>query len=254
MGGLGCNAPFKYLESAAKDDDRHIRTMAVKGLGACQDENPARQSLLREALEDKEPEVRLVTLRVMLSNGISNIASDRIGALATSDPWPDVRARSVANTRHFNSKLAADILTKTQDDPSGKVRTATVEAAIPIPGKRIDQIIEARLSDTNEKARTKKIAAFAAGIRCQKTALPLLFEVLKKGAEPLAAERDISVAEAAAKAMGAIGTEEALELLKKARRRSNPATDKAIDTAIGAAPGRCILKSRMNKKSISKNQ
>ena len=40
------------------------------------------------------------------------------------------------------------------------------------------------------------------------------------------------VAVAAARAMGVIGSPEALKLLKKARQRSNPATDKAIDDAM----------------------
>jgi hypothetical protein len=40
--------------------------------------------------------------------------------------------------------------------------------------------------------------------------------------------------------MGRIGTEEAKEMLRQVRRRSNPATDKAIDAAL-ETKGRCGL-------------
>jgi hypothetical protein len=59
-----------------------------------------------------------------------------------------------------------------------------------------------------------------------------LFEVLRKGAEPLAEMRDVDAAVAAAGALGAIGGAEAEGLLRKARQRSNPATDAAIDFAL----------------------
>jgi hypothetical protein len=63
--------------------------------------------------------------------------------------------------------------------------------------------------------------------------------VLRKGAEPLARSEDIEAAVEAARALGRIGGERAKELLEKARRRSNPATDKAIDAALKSLGQRC---------------
>jgi hypothetical protein len=66
-----------------------------------------------------------------------------------------------------------------------------------------------------------------------------LYEVLRKGAEPLAELRDVDAAVAAAGALGAIGGARAEELLRKARQRSNPATDAAIDAALSRLGQEC---------------
>ena len=76
-------------------------------------------------------------------------------------------------------------------------------------------------------------------MRPMRTALPLLFEILKKGSEPLAVQEDVQAAVVAANAMGAIGGEEAKSLLTKAKRRTNMHTKRAIDSALANPGERC---------------
>ncbi|MCP4599830.1 MAG: hypothetical protein GY847_04695 [Proteobacteria bacterium] len=242
MGLLECHGPVDHLAEAALDPDQLIRAVAISGLGACIDGKKDRAKLIIAALEDGAPEVRMVGLGVIGKMGIVHTAVDRVAELAGSDPWPDVRALSAAAARYLPYDLAIPILEQTHRDPSSRVRKATLESAIAVPGERVDRIIKARLEAKDEKPRLKKIAARAAGIRCQSGALPALFEVLRKGSEPLANEKDIFAALAAARAMGAIGGPEAEELLTKARSRSNPVTDKAIDNALATLGEPCETK------------
>ncbi len=239
---LGCDAPFSLVRSAAMDQDKHIRTVAMRGLYGCEDRKGKGLMVLTKSLDDEAPQVRLAALKAMLSNGLPDGAADKVAMLATTDPWADIRERSVSNARHMKPEAAAALLYKTQVDPSLKVRVATVRTAIKIPGKPIDKILVNRLSDNNEKSKAKRIAAYGVGVRCLNSALPVLYENLKKGAEPLASQGQIAVARAAAKAMGNIGTKEALGFLEEVRERSNPATDRAIDAALKSKRRLCIDK------------
>ena len=134
---------------------------------------------------------------------------------------------------------AAAILKKAIGDPSPRVREAALRQAGPVAGEEIDRMIEERLGDEEELPRLTRLAANAAGARCQETALPALFAILQKGAEPLANPDDLLSAVFAARAMGTIGGETAKKLLKKAKTRSNPRTDKAIGAALEALGESC---------------
>ncbi|MDJ0763967.1 MAG: HEAT repeat domain-containing protein [Myxococcota bacterium] len=247
MGDLACHAPQAHLASAAKDPDRHIRAAAVRGLGACSDDSESRQTLIASALDDAEPSVRMAALDAMAHLGRASISSTALTHLAISDPWPDVRARSVLAAQVLGADVTVALYEKTARDASSRVRAATIESALSIPGEQVDEIIQSRLSADVETAVVKKIAAFAAGSRCQRSAVPSLFALLKKGAEPLAGQRDIATAREAARALGNIGTPEAKALLKKTKQRSNPAVEAAIDRALAKFGKHCQVSHPTNR-------
>jgi HEAT repeat protein len=155
------------------------------------------------------------------------------------DPWPHVRATVATVASQLPPDNALPILGRAIGDKAAQVRLAALKSAIRIGDPRADQIIETRLRAPDEKSQIKAKAAWGAGKRCQRSALPLLFELLTQGAEPLADFDQISVGVTAARAMGDIGGEEAKALLEKASRRSNPATDRAIEAALKTLGQQC---------------
>ncbi len=252
LGKLRCDLPRKRLLAAATNNDKLIRKVAVEGLGVCDKPSAAMQEALRRALDDPEPLVRLAGLDALIRIGLAGVPFDRIRALSESDPWPEVRAKTVALATRLPPEQAFQLLRGVADDASAMVREAVLDSVVPLPGEAADALVERRLADENEASRIKLKAAVAAGRRCQETAVPHLLQVLKIGAEPLAKKEYVEVAVAAAKALGAIGGERAAAALKEARRHSNPATDKAIDSAIEENGAFCKAKKKTPAKRSSK--
>ncbi len=233
---LGSDADQGRLLEAAADPDPLIRAIAISGLGR---DTSGIAPVLKQALSDEAPQVRLASLESVERAGqLSTIPSELV-AIATTDPWPHVRARATQGAVQLDPKIAITLLTKTIADRSATVRLAALNSAIAIADVGANRIIESRLTASDETAQIKAKAAFGAGKRCQQTALPALFDLLQKGAEPLAQHDEIATAVAAAKAIGAIGTDEAKGMLEKASRRSNPATDKAIAEALKSLGNAC---------------
>jgi HEAT repeat protein len=232
VGQLGCEFPRERLLTATSDADPQIRVIAIMGFGACTPLKEDAMNAIVVALDDRETPVRLAALSVIATGSTPNIADQTILRLSSSDPWPQVRASAVAAVFGLPADRAMPVLERAVRDGAPMVRKAALEGATRFTQKRADAIIEYILKNTEESAALKTKAAMASGRRCQRNALPLLFALLKEGAEPLADQDAIETAVAAARAMGHIGTPEAKQMLKKARTRSNPATDKAIDAAL----------------------
>ena len=246
LGQLGCGFSRKRLLSATHDSDTQIRAVSLLGLGRCDENEAAVRTALENGLRDAETPVRLAALATLATNDLVSGLVPAIRKLAEYDPWPKVRSSAVATVLRLPPDVALPILEQAEKDTSPMVRKAALEGAFQFRAKRADQIIERRLKDPDESNPVKLRAAVASGKRCQSTALPALFEILRIGAEPLAPFDAVETAVAAAKAMGEIGTPEAIEMLKEARKRSNPATDKAIDNAL-AGESRCRKKSALEK-------
>ncbi len=240
MGELACADVQDLLKAAAKDPDHQIRAVAVAGLGTC--DNPGNNELapLKTTLRDEAPEVRLAAIRAIRNRSMEKPVLPILADLAVADPWPEVRAQVVQGAGRLSPENAIPILQKTIHDTSPRVREAAIRQAIPFAGLEMDRMIEERLGDKEELPRLTRIAVDAAGARCQETAIPALFAILQKGAEPLAAPDDVLSAVFAARAMGAIGGETAKKLLKKAKTRSNPRTDRAIRDALEALGHPCM--------------
>jgi hypothetical protein len=242
LGSAGCDATMDRLLAGAGDDDRHIRVVSLFGLYPCAASDARALAALQKALADRAPLVRLTALKAFSKPKLASKALGKATHLAQSDPWPIVRASTVSVAKHLAPQKALPILEVAVQDDSPMVREAAVESAVHLPGKSFDQLIESRLSAEDETPKIRERASLAAGKRCQKSALPLLFEVLRKGAEPMAAQEDIRAAVAAASSMGHIGGPEARALLEKAKRRSNLHTDKAIKAALKNPGDTCAKK------------
>lgn len=233
LGAVSCGRGLERLSVAAADGDLQIRAAAVRGIGQCLESDGALGAVLN-SLKDAEPTVRLAALDALYRGRLSNLSVpfEQLSRPALRDPWPKVRARAVRLSSVFPRDKVMGLLQQAAQDPSPDVRETALFAVFQYFGKDADAVIEARLSAENETDKLKSAAAAAAGKRCQKTALPALFELLKKGAEPLAEAGAVETAVAAARAIGDIGTQEAVSMLKEAAKRSNISTDKAIDAAL----------------------
>jgi len=238
LAGSGDPGARDQLRAGLADGDPKIRAVAVVGAGLQQGWDEA-SAMVREGLVDEAVEVRLAALGAVAVAGVGGAAAADLIALVERDPWPEVRGRVVALAPRLADADAAVLLRAAAGDASVTVRLAAMEVAGGVPGSGVDALIEERLADAEEQPEVLEVAALSAGRRCQSSAVPALFEVLRRGAEPLAHAEEIEAAVAAARAMGAIGGERAGELLEKARRRSNPATDKAIDAALEHLGERC---------------
>jgi hypothetical protein len=238
LAATGAEGARDHLLIGLEDDDHLLRAVAVAGVGLQPGWDRAGQ-IVERALGDDAPEVRMAAMGALARSGEPEQAEEALEQVVRADPWPEVRVLAVALADRLSPAGGTALLRVAAADPSRTVRLAAMEAAVGVEGQPIDSLIEERISDADEDAEVVAAAARAAGRRCQISAVPALFEVLRRGAEPLAHEDDITAAVAAARAMGRIGGERAAELLEKARRRSNPATDKAIDTAAAELGQRC---------------
>ncbi|MBW2276264.1 MAG: HEAT repeat domain-containing protein [Deltaproteobacteria bacterium] len=238
LAGSGVAGARAHIRAGLQDEDRKIRAVAVVGAGIQRDWDEASE-LVRGALADDAVEVRLAALGAIVVAGIAADAAPALLELIDSEPWPDVRTRVVSMAGRLPQDDAVILLRAAADDESLGVRLAAIEVAGSLRASAVDSVIEERLADADELPELLAAAARSAGRRCQASAVPLLYELLRRGAEPLAHTEEIEAAVAAARAMGRIGGQEAGKLLEKARRRSNPATDKAIDAALETLGERC---------------
>ena len=234
IGQLECTFPKTRLLQSLSDSDIQIRAISLTGIGMCmRDHADFTQALLR-GLRDPEPPVRLAALDSLASTEHLAPLFPEIVKLAANDMWPRVRAEAVSTAIRFPEPKALSILEKGAADRSLIVRQTAMEGAFQFHSPRADRIIERGLLDPDEANLTKLRAIAQIGKRCQTSALSVLNALLKIGKEPLAPFEAVELAVAAARTMGTIGTPQAKEMLKKAKERSNPATDKAINAALGS--------------------
>jgi len=232
-------AALQILVAAANDADPKVRAVSVAGLAALAGKEEAASTALRTAIEDPEVPVRLAALAGLRGAAVPREAEQKLVATAGTDPWPAVRAAVAQLAADVSDGSAVEILSRALRDAAPQVRLAGLANASAAEGEVIDRLVVDRLSAEAEEPRVRAAAARAARARCQASAVQPLYEVLKKGAEPLAEMRDVDAAVAAAGALGAIGGLRSEELLRKARQRSNPSTDAAIDAALSRLGEEC---------------
>jgi HEAT repeat protein len=220
------------LLEAAGNADAKLRAISVSGLAASARSDEAAAKALRAAISDPEVPVRLAAIAGMRGAGVPGETEAQLVGASGTDPWPAVRAAIAALAPDLSSERAAEILSRALRDPAAQVRLAGLSSAPRVDGDAIDGLVVERLSAAGEEPRVRAAAARTARARCIESAAQPLYEVLRKGAEPLAELRDVDAAVAAAGALGAIGGARSEELLRKARQRSNPTTDAAIDAAL----------------------
>lgn len=235
----GSAASLPLLLEAAGDADAKLRAVSISGLAAPARKDEAAARALRAAISDPEVPVRLAAIAGMRDAGAHDEGEAQLVGAAGTDPWPVVRAAIAALAPELSSESAAEILSRALRDPAAQVRLEGLSSAARVDGDTIDGLVVERLSAAGEEPRVRAAAARAARARCIESAVQPLYEVLRKGAEPLAELRDVDAAVAAAGALGAIGGASSEELLRKARQRSNPTTDAAIDAALARFGQEC---------------
>jgi hypothetical protein len=239
IAGQRSDGALEILAAAAKDADPKVRAVSVAGLAAFAGTEEAASAALSAAIEDTEVPVRLAALAGLRGAAVPRGAERKLVAAAGADPWPAVRAAVAELAGQVSGEIAVEILSLALSDAAPQVRLAGLASAPRVEGEAIDRMVLDRLSAAAEEPRVRAAAAQAARVRCQGSAVEPLYEVLRKGAEPLAELRDVDAAVAAAGALGAIGGARSEELLHKARQRSNPTTDAAIDAALARLGREC---------------
>jgi hypothetical protein len=238
LAALGGAEPEARLVAAAKDADPLIRAQAVAGLARFADDARAADAL-RRAMADDAVEVRLAVLDVLSSGPIPAGVAGDLRALPAREPWPEIRSAAALLAPGLEPAVALEILDPLSRDASPGVRLATMRAAARVASPEVARLVEERLRADKETPEVLAAAARAAEARCFEGALDALAAVLARGAEPLASSDEIEPALAAARAMGAIGGPRAKQLLETQRKRSNPATDRAIDAALAGLGRPC---------------
>ncbi|MBN2802317.1 MAG: HEAT repeat domain-containing protein [Deltaproteobacteria bacterium] len=236
------NKFFDTVLEAAVDKDREIRAAALKNIWKYKDgENDQKIiSKLTAAFGDGEPAVRLAALE-SFKHFIDETTLAGL-ELLLNDPWPYVRREVIENAALLKGENAAQIIVEGMNDESPLVIMAALKGAKGFKGsKQIDNQIIQILKDKKSKPSVLSKSAETLSLRCiqNEEAIDALMILLQKGAEPLADKVDIMVAVSCAKALGVIGTKKAIESLKEALKRSNPATDRAIKAALQADKNRC---------------
>ncbi len=241
LGKVACKKPQDRFIAASRDKDAQIRALAVQGIGACRD-GQVNEEILTKGIKDPEPPVRLAALSALAQGRPMEFtgAVDAVSSIAHNDPWPVVRAHAVRLATLFPRDKVVPFLRDASRDSSPDVREVAISFVTQYFDKDADAVIEERLTSANETEKIKTVAAVAAGRRCQTSAVPALAALLRTGAEPLADPNAVEAAIAAARALGDIGTTEAVSMLKKIRERSNPSTDLAIDAALKNPGAACL--------------
>ncbi len=229
---------LECLHEASRDPDHILRAVAVAGLSLHPDDEKATAGL-EVALADEDPQVRMAALEAFARLDFSRIPSGPMIRLINDDHWPVVRSEVTRIAASLEEDAAVTIISKAARDDSFHVRLTAMKSAAHVRFADLNDIVEGVMADRKENLAVVTAAAHAVGARCQDSAVDLLFEVLKTGAEQLASAEEIEAALAASAAMGAIGGDRAEELLVKAAKRSNPSTDRAIKAALSSLGKRC---------------
>lgn len=226
--------PFVVQESTSKN--RHLRQMIASTLGNFPSSRDALETLLRLA-QDKEPAVQMEAFTAL--EKWHSPTKKPVILVALSSPWPTVRALAVSNAGDVPS-IYQRVVLKGLKDKHYRVVFEALQMATKLNDSKISAQVT-RLLVSAKNAIVLEQAAKTSGARCQKDeqTLKALFALLQIGSEPLANSTEKIIAVAAANALGRIGSMQAVAYLKEARKRSNLATDKAIDSAIASSSSSC---------------
>ncbi|MCU0662477.1 MAG: hypothetical protein MUC50_09155 [Myxococcota bacterium] len=243
---LGCDAPPAALRRAAAHVEAAVRARAVEAAAACEKAELSRELGLA-AVQDRDVAVRLAGWSALSerSTGGGELGAD-LPTRLRGEPWPAVRVRIVRAASPGNPQ-AQLVLTAAVADTSPLVRIAALETLVNHRAAFADALVAERLSDASEALPVRAAAAKAAGRRGQVSAAQALFDLLRQGAQPMASRPEIEAAVAAAMALGALCTDEARALLRRAARRSNAVTERAITAALARGARECQVSAASNR-------
>lgn len=153
------------------------------------------------ALDSPHRTVRLRALRALHDTDQRPAVEERIGALVTDDPDPDVRVVAVRTLRDWHAFDTIPQLRRAVEDPAPAVRQEAVTALVTLGDPEIATLVRQRLAEVppQERARTLRLA----GRVPSRGLLPVI--------SPFLADSDPEVRSAAAAAVLSIaGAEHAL--------------------------------------------
>lgn len=150
------------------------------------------------ALDSPHRTVRLRALRALHDTDQRPTLEERIGALVTDDPDPDVRVVAVRTLRDWHAFAAMPQLRRAVSDPAPAVRQEAVAALVLLGDPEVAALVRQRLAEVppEERARTLRLA----GMVPVRSLLPVI--------SPFLADSDPEVRSAAAAAVLRIATAE----------------------------------------------
>ncbi len=145
---------LRQLES----DGRYEQALALEILARAAPE--ASFAAFVTALDSPHRTVRLRALRALHGTDQRPALEERIGALVTEDPDPDVRVVAVRTLRDWHAFGAIPRLREAVSDPAPAVRQEAVAALVLLGDPEIAALVRQRLAEVppEERARTLRLA------------------------------------------------------------------------------------------------
>jgi HEAT repeat protein/beta-lactamase regulating signal transducer with metallopeptidase domain len=206
LGRLGGRAAVAPLIAALEDRDAHVREMAVLALGDLSDSRAV--AALAALAADPEPGVRSVTTVALKRIG-GDSASESLARLLRSDPDPHARIMAASALSLVDGPRRIQALSSALADPDAGVR---ITAASSLEKVRDPAAVPAllRALDREEDLDVREALVAAAGASRDSRVTSALVRVLSGDVPRLR--------EAAAKTLGEIGDQTAVESLIAATR------------------------------------
>ena len=232
---------LKILGAAGKHDDADIRVLAAEQWG--QIGNSAAVPLLKEALGDVNPYVRIAAGRSLYALGDSS-GVQTIEKIVATVPKPaqtdealaaieemrmlarnKVRIVGIRALAAMGSTTSVKVLVEARDGGDGGVRDASTLALIRLGAAEQEGFVDA-LANGDPEVRAKAARSLA------EIAAPGMASIL----EPLVSDKDYTVRAAALEALGATKSPDALEALRKGFGDQNDLVRAKAVEAAGAIP------------------
>jgi HEAT repeat protein len=224
-----------WLEKIARNEKRWmLRAAAVEALrerGA-----PGLRAVALAALKDKYPRVRSEAVKAFAAGGKDLVL---LAAHARKDNWPMVRAAAVEGLAGVMGSGSTRVLLEALRDPAEVVRAAAVRSLAQRKEKSAWESVEKRLQDEEEWPVVIAEAIGFARELCLQESAAALRQVVARGIEPGAWEKDVELAAQAVEALALIGGPEARAAIKAASGADAPALLRATARRAGRSSARC---------------
>jgi HEAT repeat protein len=223
----------ELILKSASDKNVHIREMAMRSLYIGLPDQKNRKALLK-GLKDNAPQVRATALALLSKTQKGDDFFEDIENLS-NDHWPHVRTVAINSADLLPDSQKVEFLIKAMQDESTTVVMAALKKIVQMPWNlKIQKALIKILADQGINNRIIFLATTIAGKECykDKAMVPVLVNLLEKGAQPLASSAQIQIGIEAASALSRIGSQEAKKALEKASALSNPTMDEAISSVL----------------------
>lgn len=217
--GVGANTRA-FVRTQTEAEEWMMRASALEVFARCEDCADAARERARALLRDETPRVRVAAIEALAQLGLEGREVEAVATLGRRDDWPRVRAagiRALARTER-----ALPVVRAAMTDPSRRVRAAAIRTATEAGDGGAWERIRARIEDDGEWPEV--VSAGIAHVRatCRRDAVETLEVVVQRALRPDAWAPDLDVAGQAIVALLAIGTDDALAIVRHANREGAP--------------------------------